>query len=84
MCFGLLGRPWYDVPVTNAVASTEVGADTLGGDNASTVPEPISLALFGYGLVSLGVLLRKISTERKSSRSHIRDKKGEAIVIYSK
>jgi hypothetical protein len=83
MCFGILGWPWPDVPVTNAVANTEVGADTLGGDNASTVPEAISLALFGSGLLGLGALLRKISIERKSSMSHIRDIKGEAVVIYS-
>ena len=59
MCFGILGWPWHDVPVTNAVTNTEVGADTLGGDNVSTVPEPISLALFGSGLVGLAVLGRK-------------------------
>ena len=59
MFFGIVGWLWPDVPISIAVTNTEVGSDTSGSDSNSTLPEPISIVLFGSGLVGLSVIGRK-------------------------
>ena len=59
MFFGIVGWLWSDVPVTIAITDTEVSRDTSGSDSNSSVPEPISIVLFGSGLVGLAVIGRK-------------------------
>jgi hypothetical protein len=54
MFFGIVGWPWLEVPATIAVTNTEIVSD-----RTSPVPEPISIVLFGSGLVGFAVIGRK-------------------------
>jgi hypothetical protein len=64
MFFGITVRALSDDPaqkttISNVITKSSRDVHTLDDDNATSVPEPITLVLLGSALVTLAVLTRK-------------------------